>query len=212
MPSAILTGTIHRQVSSITPKLLHEGSGIHLARGGRRSLRRYLLDEVGGAVSFGLVDLLAEGDVGGLGGDLPAVLALELRSTTTHKRASKTPSARFAIEREGQSEPIEPEGGEGKGNTDLEVVGEVGVIAAAAGLQVGEAVQLRAHQQRVVHHLGRLGSLLGLGLPLGSGPPPPTETETKRRKGRRGFCFASPCGLRSARLRNGTGRNRTGIL
>ena len=99
-----------------------------------------------------------------------------------------------------------------EGDTDLEVVGEVGVVAAAAGLQVGEAVQLRAHQQRVVHHLGRLGSLLGLGLPLGSGPPPPTETETKRRKGRRGFCFGSPCGLRSARLRNETGRNRTGIL
>lgn len=44
-------------------------------------MRGYLLDEVSGAVSFGQVDLLAEGDVGGLGGDLPAVLALELRSS-----------------------------------------------------------------------------------------------------------------------------------
>lgn len=64
-------------------------------------MRGYLLDEVGGAVSFGEVDLLAEGDVGGLGGDLPAVLALELRSST-QKRARNPPSERFAIKREGK--------------------------------------------------------------------------------------------------------------
>ena len=151
----------------------------------------YLLDEVGGAVSFGLVDLLAEGDVGGLGGDLPAVLALELRSTTQKHRSERAKSHQCRSNREA-GERIRSSQGRSmrEGDTDLAVVGEVGVVAAAAGLQVGEAVQLRAHQQRVVHHLGRLGSLLGLGLPLGSGPPPPTETETKRRKGRRGFCFA----------------------
>lgn len=44
---------------------------------------------------FGQVDLLAEGDVGGLGGDLPAVLALELRSST-EKRASKRRDQRLS--------------------------------------------------------------------------------------------------------------------
>jgi len=58
-------------------------------------LQGYLLDEVSGAVSFGQVDLLAEGDVGGLGGDLPAVLALELRSST-EKRASKPRDQRLS--------------------------------------------------------------------------------------------------------------------
>ena len=172
----------------------------------------YLLDEVGGAVSFGQVDLLAEGHVSGLGGDLPAVLALELRSTTQKHRSERAKSHQCRSNREA-GERIRSSQGRSmrEGDTDLEVVGEVGVVAAAAGLQVGEAVQLRAHQQRVVHHLGRLGSLLGLGLPLGSGPPPPTETETKRRK-REGGLLRLACGLRSARLRNGTGRNRTGIL
>lgn len=80
-------------------------------------------------------------------------------------------------------------GGEGNGGTDLEVVGEVGVVAAAAGLQVGEAVQLRAHQQRVVHHLRcRLPPRVRApGSGFGQTPP----TETKRGKGNGGFCFAS---------------------
>lgn len=60
----------------------------------------YLLDEVGFVVSFGQIDLLAEGDVGGLGGDLAAVLALELRSTAQIKRANPT-SERFATKTEG---------------------------------------------------------------------------------------------------------------
>lgn len=116
-------------------------------------MRGYLLDEVSGAVSFGQVDLLAEGDVGGLGGDLPAVLALELRSSK-EKRASKPRSSPFAIDMR-RTGADRAKGGEGNGDTDLEVVGEAGVVAAAAGLQVGEAVQLCAHQKRVVHHLRR---------------------------------------------------------
>lgn len=64
-------------------------------------MRGYLLDEMGGAVPFRQVDLLAESDVGGLGGDLPAVLALELRSST-QKQASNPQSERFAIDREGK--------------------------------------------------------------------------------------------------------------
>jgi hypothetical protein len=104
-------------------------------------------------MSLGQVDLLAESDVGGLGGDLPAVLALELRSSK-EKRASKPRSSPFAIDMR-RTGADRAKGGEGNGDTDLEVVGEAGVVAAAAGLQVGEAVQLCAHQKRVVHHLRR---------------------------------------------------------
>lgn len=71
------------------------------------------------------------------------------------KRASKPRSAPFTIDMRGTGAD-QAKGGEGNADTDLEVVGEVGVVAAAAGLQVGEAVQLRAHQQRVVHHLRRV--------------------------------------------------------
>lgn len=83
-------------------------------------MQGYLLDEVSGAVSFGQVDLLAEGDVGGLGGDLPAVLALELRSGT-EKRASKPRSAPCAIDMRGTGspEPIEPKEKKGMGTRTL---------------------------------------------------------------------------------------------
>ena len=98
-PSCILTNTPHGPVLSSTPTLQQrEAESIRpqrYAEEGDVYERGYLLDEVSGAVSFGQVDLLAEGDVGGLGGDLPAVLALELRSST-EKRASKPRDQRLS--------------------------------------------------------------------------------------------------------------------
>lgn len=73
-------------------------------------MTEYLLDKVSGAAAVGQVDDLAEGDAGCLGADLPAVLAPQLRSTTTTEAPtppiSTTPNQ---IERDQREEEEERE-------------------------------------------------------------------------------------------------------
>lgn len=117
-------------------------------------MTEYLLDKVSGAAAVGQVDDLAEGDAGCLGADLPAVLAPQLRiHHHNNNRGANTTNQHHPQPNRERSKGGGGEREERFEHPDLEVVGVGRVVAAVAGLQVGEVVQVRPPVQRVVHHL-----------------------------------------------------------
>jgi hypothetical protein len=113
-------------------------------------------------------------------------------------------------ERDPQSATIAREGcpiakGGGERGTDLEVVGEVGVVAALARPQVGDAVQLRAHVQRVEHHRHPLA----WSPRVRASSAPRFAADVDEEGGGSGVCFATSCGFWPAGEWNG--RDGTGI-